>query len=236
MVEVGPWLALLLLAPLPWLAKGDAARRGWGIAAVATLALFIGLRSLPGMLPGDRWLGDQWDWAGPSLALAGVAMVAALLFRRGLLDRFDCGLTLAQAPGSMTPALLLAAGTLAIHYATMAMSPFRLPGVPLETWLYQATLPGLVEEPVFRGLLLAMADRAVSPRHGRWDVMGARIGWGGLLVTLAFVALHGLSLGVLLGVLPAAFLYLWLRVRTGSLLLPIVVHNLWNLSLYAAHS
>jgi membrane protease YdiL (CAAX protease family) len=42
--------------------------------------------------------------------------------------------------------------------------------------------------------------------------------------------------GLLAGVLPAALLYLWLRARSGSLVLPILVHNLWNLSVYAAHA
>ena len=66
--------------------------------------------------------------------------------------------------------------TLGIHYVLMSLSSFRLPGVPLETWLYQATLPGLVEETVFRGVLLALAERAVAARHACWNVMGARIG------------------------------------------------------------
>lgn len=235
MLDASPWLALAITALL-WLpARRDAERRGWALAALATLALFLALRALPQFTPGERWLGDLWDWAGPLLGLAGVLAVAALLVRRGLLDWADAGLTLAQAPGSLRPALGLALATLAINYAGMRLSSFRLPGVPLETWLYQASVPGLVEETLFRGVLLAMADRAVGPRHARWDVMGARIGWGGLAVTFAFLTLHGVSLGTLLGVLPAAFLYLWLRVRTGSLLLPIVVHNLWNLSVYAAH-
>jgi membrane protease YdiL (CAAX protease family) len=169
------------------------------------------------------------------LGLAGVLLLAALLVRRGLLDWHDAGITIAQARGVLPVALTVSAATLGINYAAMSLSTFRLPGVPLETWLYQGTLPGLVEETVFRGVLLVLADRAVAPRHARWDVVGARIGWGGVLVTLAFLALHGISLGTLLGVLPAALLYLWLRVRTGSLLLPIAVHNLWNLSVYAAH-
>jgi membrane protease YdiL (CAAX protease family) len=38
-----------------------------------------------------------------------------------------------------------------------------------------------------------------------------------------------------LGVLPAALLYLWLRLHTGSLVAPVLVHNLWNLSVYVAH-
>jgi membrane protease YdiL (CAAX protease family) len=56
-----------------------------------------------------------------------------------------------------------------------------------------------------------------------------------VVVTLVFVALHGLRWGTLVGVLPAALLYLWLRLRTGSLALPVLVHNAWNLSAYVAH-
>ncbi|HSQ10554.1 MAG TPA: CPBP family intramembrane glutamic endopeptidase, partial [Burkholderiaceae bacterium] len=65
----------------------------------------------------------------------------------------------------------------------------------------------------------------------RWNVGGAPIGIGGLAVTAAFVALHGVRPGLLLGVAPAAIIYLWLRARTGSLLAPIAAHLLWNLSL-----
>ena len=141
-------------------------------------------------MPGERWIGDAWDWSGPLLGLAGVLGVAALLVRKGLFEWRDIGITLVQARGSLPIALGLTTATLGIHYVLMSLSSFRLPGVPLETWLYQATLPGLVEETVFRGVLLALAERAVAARHACWNVMGARIGWGGLLVTLAFLALH----------------------------------------------
>ena len=235
MIAASPWIALAALALL-WLFSGrDPARRAWALAATATLALFLALRVLPQVVPGERWIGDAWDWSGPLLGLAGVLGVAALLVRKGLFEWRDIGITLVQARGSLPIALGLTTATLGIHYVLMSLSSFRLPGVPLETWLYQATLPGLVEETVFRGVLLVLAERAVAARHACWNVMGARIGWGGLLVTLAFLALHGISLGTVFGVLPAALLYLWLRQRTGSLLLPIVAHNLWNLSVYAAH-
>lgn len=235
MIAASPWIALASLALL-WLFSGrDPARRAWALAATATLALFLALRVLPQVVPGERWIGDAWDWSGPLLGLAGVLVVASLLVRKGQFDWRDIGITLEQKRGSLPTAIGLTTATLGIHYLLMSLSSFRLPGVPLETWLYQATLPGLVEETVFRGVLLALAERAVAARHACWDVMGARIGWGGLLVTLAFLALHGISLGTVLGVLPAALLYLWLRQRTGSLLLPIVAHNLWNLSVYAAH-
>ena len=235
MIAASPWIALAALALL-WLFSGqDPVRRAWAFAAPATLALFLALRALPQVVPGERWIGDAWNWSGSLLGLTGVLGAAALLVRKRMLDWSDAGITLAQARASMPIALGITTIALGINYALMSLSSFRLPGVPLETWLYQATLPGLVEETVFRGVLLAMADRAVASHHARWDVMGTRIGWGGLLVTFAFLALHGISFGTVLGVLPAAVLYLWLRQRTGSLLLPIIVHNLWNLSAYAAH-
>ena len=65
-----------------------------------------------------------------------------------------------------------------------------------------------------------------SRRAGRWRAAASVP--AGLIVTFAFVALHGARPGVLLGVAPAALLYLWLRARTGSLVAPIVAHVLWN--------
>ena len=171
MIAASPWIALAALLPV-WLFSGpDPARRAWALATLATLALFIALRALTQVVPGERFIGDAWDWSGPLLGLAGVLGVAALLVRKGVLTWRDTGLTLAQARGSIPIALSVTTVTLGINYALMSLSSFRLPGVPLETWLYQATLPGLVEETVFRGVLLALAERAVATRHAGWDVM-----------------------------------------------------------------
>jgi membrane protease YdiL (CAAX protease family) len=93
-------------------------------------------------------------------------------------------------------------------------------------------LAAVLEEFVFRGVLLALLDRALPQR---WRIAGAYIGWGGIALTVAFVALHGLRPGLLLGVLPAALLYLWLRERTGSLFAPIAAHLAWNVSVLIVH-
>jgi len=228
-----PPLVALALAALLVLPGGlQPVSRPWVVAFLATLALSLGLPALPGLLPGERMLGDHWNWSGQILALAGVLWMASMLARRAGLGWREMGFTFSQRTGSVAPALWVSAGALALHVLVMNASRFRLVGVPAETWLYQATLPGLAEEAVFRGVLLALLDRAFVARR---LVLGAPVGWGGAVVTLVFVALHGTSAGALLGVAPAALLYLWLRARTGSLVLPIAVHNLWNLSVYVAH-
>jgi len=230
-------LVLLVLRAVP--AANARPSWGWGVAFLATLVLFLGLATLPGLLPGDRLIGERWNWSGPLLGLAGALWIASMLVRRVGASWREMGFTWFQRPGSIGPALWVSAVALSLNALAMGHSAFRLPAVPLETWLYQATVPGLVEEPVFRGVLLALLDRAFASRRngGRasFDLLGASIGWGGVVVTLVFVALHGVNAGTLTGVLPAAVLYLWLRVRTGSLVVPIVVHNLWNLLVHAAH-
>lgn len=222
-----PLLATALAALLAAPGLLRPAARPWTVAFLATLALFVGLLVLASALP-----GLPGRVGGPLLGLAGVLAIAAPLARRGGLRWQAMGFTLQQRPGSWRAALVVSALVLALNALAMRQSAFRLGSVPLATWLYQATLPGLVEELVFRGVLLALLDQAFRARR---RILGAPFGWGGAVVTLVFLALHGFTPGALLGVLPAALLYLWLRVHTGSLVGPVLVHNLWNLSVHAAH-
>jgi membrane protease YdiL (CAAX protease family) len=232
MIAGSPLLSLAVAAVLSAPAWAGAQRRGHVLALIAGLALLFALPALPQIFGGERWLGNQWNWSGQLLALAGMLWLGSLLASRGIAAWREMGFTFAQRPGTVSAVLWVAVPLLALNYVAMSLSSFRLPSVPLETWLYQATLPGLVEETAFRGVLLALADRAFPARR---TVFGAPIGWGGVVVTLAFYAAHDINFGTLIGVLPAALLYLWLRARSGSLLVPIVVHNVWNLSAYAAH-
>lgn len=223
-------LALAVLLVLPGLRQRSA--RAWVIAVIATLVLCLGLQALPALWPGERLIGDRWNWSGQALALGGALWIAAMLVRHAGLTWPAMGFTRRQRAGSVRPALLVAAAALSLHLLVAGSGRFRLTNVPVETWLYQATLPGLMEEVLFRGVLLALLDRVFAARRA---VLGVSIGWGGVVVTLLFVALHGVDAGTLLAVLPAALLYLWLRAHTASLVLPVVVHNLWNLSVYVAH-
>ncbi len=208
------------------------ARRALAVAFIATLLLYLGLRALPEVLFDTRPLGEHWNWTGELLALVGVLLLARQLVRSAGFSWQAFGFTVTQRTSSLRRALAVAGAVLAANYVLMSFSRFRISDVPLETWLYQASVPGLVEETVFRGVLLALADRLFAPR---WSMGGAALGWGAVLVTAVFVALHGFSAHALTGVLPAALLYLWLRAVTGSLVLPVIAHNAWNLSVYLAH-
>lgn len=202
---------------------GGAAR--WALAAAALAALLLGLQALPPMLFG----AGRWNWAGHALALAALAGVAWALRSRIGLTAAAMGFTRRPAPGRQ-PA---AAGVTLAMLAWQAVAVLRLPApadVTAEDLWFQATMPGLFEEALFRGLLLALLDRAWPPR---WRVAGVDLGWGGVAVTVAFVALHATSFASIQAVAPLALALLWLRGWTGGLVWPVFLHNAWNVLAFA---
>jgi membrane protease YdiL (CAAX protease family) len=95
-------------------------------------------------------------------------------------------------------------------------------------------MPGFEEELFYRGILLFALNRAFT---GRLRFLGVDWGWGAALSCRLFGLTHafGFSDGqyafdpiyMALTAIPA-FIGVWLRLRTGSLLLPIVMHNFGN--------
>jgi membrane protease YdiL (CAAX protease family) len=214
----GWFLALAISTTLVVLAERD--RRADAVGAVALLLLFVVTLAVASWLLAPEWR----PWA-PAAAAAAVWLAVQPLLGLGRLSREEIG-QVAPRPGSLRPALAV---TLVALLANAAIITTRGPAaVAVTTTLVIAVIvAAIIEELVMRGLVLALADRACPPR---WSLWGARIGVGGVIVTAAFIVLHGVRPGMLLGVAPAAMLYLWLRARSGSLLPPIVAHVLWNLS------
>ena len=214
-------LAVLIGASFAAHAQG----RMWARRAVALLALYlIALALADWLLPG------AWKAWGSAVAAFAVLLTAQPFIALGLLKQAEIGLT-APRPGTMRVVVLAVGLALLLNVVVMIVrgaAPVRLAGTTVAALLVAAVL----EEIVFRGLLLALLDRALPQR---WRVAGAYIGWGGVALTASFVLLHGLRPGLLLGVLPAALLYLWLRERTGSLLAPIAAHLAWNVSVLLVH-
>ena len=222
-------LALLLLAGglVGLLDRKRFAPRWLLIAALlvaindALLTRFYG--TMPNLLP-----GSDWNWQGKLLALAATLAIAAL----PMFGWRRVGLTLRQEPGSLKAALPV----LALYCAFFAGLAVAFPGDPAggEDIAFQLTMPGLEEEPFYRGILLFALYQAFT---GRVRFLGVDWGWGAILSCLLFGLAHafGFSDGAFsfdplvmaLTAIPS-FVGVWLALRTRSLLLPIVMHNFGN--------
>ncbi len=222
--EAAGWLLALAIAGLLW-PLSRPGRRPYATGVIALLLLYLVVLAISTALlaPALR----AWSAA---IAAAAVWLVMQPLLALGRVSTIELGLA-PPRPGSVRPAVLV---TLLALMANAVVIVLRgAPAVGITPGLAVASLLAAVtEELVLRGALLALADRASPPR---WNLWGAPIGLGGLAITASFIALHGLRLGLLLGVVPAAMLYLWLRARTASLAPPIVAHLLWNGSVLLLH-
>ncbi|MCU0764830.1 MAG: CPBP family intramembrane metalloprotease [Burkholderiaceae bacterium] len=222
-------LALLAAAALLLAAWRDPPRRAWALVAISGIVLYLALRALPQLTAGDGLPQRGWNWSGHLLALAGMVGLAALLTSRAGLAPRELGFA---RPTGLRTAVAVCAAALLLSLPLQVVTAGRPAPMTAEGWLFVALAPGLVEEVAFRGVLLAAAERAAPSSR---QVAGVRVSLGAALLTAAFVGLHESGVGLLTSVLPGALLYLWLRLRTGSVLAPIVAHNLWNLTVLAAH-
>jgi hypothetical protein len=107
----------------------------------------------------------------------------------------------------------------------------------LEKFLFQATLPGLTEEIVFRGILLWILSKAFVPSK---EIKGVFFGWGFIIITFLFAMIHGVvlteAMEIKVDYITIAYLTLItslsvgvLRKFSGNLILPILGHNVVNL-------
>lgn len=105
----------------------------------------------------------------------------------------------------------------------------------VEGWCFEATMPGLAEELVYRGVLLELCDRAL----GRPWRIGADVGWGAVVTAVVFAVGHGVTVGrsgdfvveplLALGPFVGGMLAAWARAGLGSLVPLILFHNASNL-------
>lgn len=200
-------------------------RIGWLLAALGLMLLrdamvLRGYGRLPELVPGD------WNWTGKLLATAVLLAVAAV----PMFGWRQCGLVLRQAPAARAAwiafaVVMLALFGLAFHYRDGADD--------LATIAFQWSMPGIEEELFYRGLLLLALWKAVGDGARPW--LG--IGLGGLLSSVAFGLGHalfyradGMSFDGMAFLMTGApsLLLVWFRHRTGSLLLPVLAHNVAN--------
>lgn len=106
----------------------------------------------------------------------------------------------------------------------------------LETFAFQATMPGLTEELLFRGIYLWIFDKVFLPN---WNYKGITFGWSFIIVTLLFGVAHGVILTadhqfkfdlitiIYLTLISSLSLGI-LRKFSGNLIYSVVGHNVIN--------
>ena len=198
-----------------------------GVLAVYWVVVWAGLS----LQPHVPWLAHlRWNWLGKALA---IVIDLTILAAMSGIRLSDAGVTWGQRAGWCVPALLVVALTCAFSWAVQALFDGQR-HLETERLVYQATMPGLDEEIFWRGLLLAWLVRA----FGRGvSLAGARFGFAEVAVTLLFAAGHSLAVSAgsiqfdglafaVTGLIGASLM--WLRTRTGSLLVPVLAHNIVN--------
>lgn len=231
--SIGLGMAGATLIALGFRIAGEPVR--WGLFAASLLSLLLYWvtvvtgAELQAAIPAAT--GLHWNWLGKLFSAVVVIAAISLLPRT---TRREVGLRWRQKEGSLWPALVCMFLICALSWCVEAWSADGT-DTSLERLAFQAIMPGLDEELFFRGLFLALLLQAFKER---FTILGAPIGPVAMIVTFIFAAGHGIAVvGGAIHVDAMAFLVtgiigaglLWIRQRTGSVLLAIIAHNLVNL-------
>lgn len=168
------------------------------------------------------------------IKLASIVWGVAFVFLYKPISLKEFGLTIKLRPGSLKlvviSSIIVAASLLTYHYLS---DPFGTKST--EYIIFQSTMPGLAEELTYRGIFLALLNRAFGKS---WNLFGAKIGWGFIIVTVLFGAVHGISvdpnMDLHINYIPIAItgffgvIFAWMKERTGSIYPSIIAHNLFN--------
>jgi uncharacterized protein len=224
-------LACLLLC-LPALRNASSRRYvGFSVLFVMALTTATDLRRVFHWIPR---IPGQYNWTGKVLELIVSVVGIALLLSLDNWKREEFGLTLTFNKGTGRDVLRFLIPVLVVESVALW---FLIPGqIPtLEDHLFQLTAPGITEELAFRGVLLALVDRAFL---GRRRILGADLGWSAVVTSILFGLWHGLdvssqlkvSLDIAPMVIPmlGGFVLAWCRARSGTLILPILAHTGMN--------
>ncbi len=227
------WAPVAILAGMLAIVKRQAVGWHWLAAAITVFAIYCAaVFWLPEIDGFPTIEGAQFNWTGKLCAIAAtiiMSLLALLAFKP--ITRETLGLTLAQREGSLLPAAI---ATLAMIALVVVLQMLGGDGArpTVEALAFQATIPGIDEEVLFRGLLLGL----LALGFARFE---RKMLWAGIAATIVFTLGHSFfwtQAGsqfdpvALVYVAILGSLLMFIRLRTGSILLPIIAHNLTNVA------
>ncbi|RIJ37495.1 CPBP family intramembrane glutamic endopeptidase [Pontibacter oryzae] len=222
-------LYLLLVLPLLLFSK----KKGedfWYYLLVLFFFFLINqfLLDLPRYHPELRFIQGNWNWSGKVLTSA-FSILFLVFYQR--LSTKEAGLTLRQNGPLKLPLILVFLFILVRTILGGVLVPAET--LNLETLAFQLTMPTLDEELAYRGIMLALVNKATC--HSK---LFRSISMANVVTSLLFGFVHALSLSVGFKVSfePLYFAQTFLLglglayivERTGSLLLPMLAHSFSN--------
>ena len=232
-----PLLWILLIAPLIVAAYFKSEKANLKYLAFFILYFFadVFLQASGKQLINLDFLDLKFNWIGKILSLI---LGLIIIFSVSKEERIKIGFTSKiNSKSNLKFALLIFFG-FTFFDIIFKMILFPKGGAfHLETFLFQATMPGLTEEILFRGISLWLLDKAFAPT---WKYRGVQFGWAFVIVTVLFGVSHGAVLDhdlhlkfdimtmVYLTVV-SSFSVGVLRLFSGNLIYSILGHNTINL-------
>jgi membrane protease YdiL (CAAX protease family) len=177
---------------------------------------------------------QHWNWVGKGLVLIFCLLFVAVVSKSrrssfGLTTKINCT---GIAPLAIVCTLYFVGRV--ILYASSSNVSYA---IDPETFLFQATLPGLQEELLFRGILLGLLNSVfLLPRL---TILKTEFGLAAIITGILFGLVHGMnyggdsSLSVNYFMIGRAsfdgFLFALLAEKTKSIFPGVILHNLLNL-------
>jgi membrane protease YdiL (CAAX protease family) len=225
---VGIWLLwggaiLVSFAPIVGLAIWRGKPDGWHEIGLALGVWFMNFSCQLLMRKLPIFSSLEWNWTGKVFAI--IASLTFIALWRGINWR-EAGFT-GLRKGSWLPFIVLVLLWFPLSGPWAGEGPTKI-----ETLLFDATIPGIDEEIVYRGIMLALFNRAFGTP---WKVLGASIGWGWILSSVLFGLMHGIgfkdsqfifSIAPIIVTGIGGFVMGWIRERTGSLYPAIFLHSM----------
>lgn len=226
-------IELLVIAPIILIASNKAEDTYKCLLLfVAYFFFYACLLNLPNWFPVLKFMHGNWNWSGKLYAIAG-SILFYQLFKTSFSNYHF--ITFKQRDNTVrTKAIiLLFVFLLTIIYAFWAL---RNTTSRLEDLLFQSTMPGLDEELAFRGIMLGLLSNALIPKVKLGVI---NLGNPALLITAMLFGLgHSLHISPdwdfhqnwmeFINTFVIGWLLGWMTLKSGSILMPILTHNLLN--------
>ena len=160
--------------------------KAWLISLTAIVVVILNVLSLSLGSSLGVFESLEWNWFGKIFAI--VATFVMYFFLPPSL-RIESGLFALPSTTNWKLVVMVSIGLILFFWSCGYCFRDGAP-ISIETLLFQASMPGIDEESLFRGVLLAIFIAAFGKP---FRIAGIQIGWGALPIVVFFGLVHGLS-------------------------------------------